>query len=417
MDAPFELHIAVRYLLARRKQAFISVISLISTLGVTVGVMALVIALALMTGLQQELRNRILGANAHVYVFKHGMSDYRAERGKLLAIPHVTGASPAVNGQGLVSFEGRQQFISIKGIDPALEPEVTDIASAMRSGRLSALQSRPAAGPDDTGGAEVFPGILLGSDLAATVGAVVGDTVTIVTVQGTLTPFGMKPGTHRLRVVGIFNLGLFEFDSTFGFTALDTAMRLFDKDSIDYMQLRVDDIFQSARVARSIPAALGSEYLANDWSEMQRSLFSALWLEKMAISITIGLIVMVAALNIVASLVLLVMEKHRDIAILKTMGASARSVTAIFMAQGLMIGLAGTTVGALAGLVVSRVLDRYKLIQVPVDVYQVSHVPFTVLPRDFAVVVVAALIVCFVATIYPSRQAARLDPAQALRYE
>jgi lipoprotein-releasing system permease protein len=199
--------------------------------------------------------------------------------------------------------------------------------------------------------------------------------------------------------------------------SIPVAERLLDKSSVDAIQLRLDDIYAAPRVANQITDKLGTDYVAQDWTEMNQSLFSALWLEKMAISLTIGLIVMVAALNIVASLILLVMEKHRDIAILKTMGASARSVTAIFMMQGLIIGVVGTTVGAGLGFVAARILDRYKLIRVPVDVYQVSHVPFKVLPLDFSLVIVAAILVCFVATIYPSRQAARLDPAQALRYE
>lgn len=408
MNTPFELQIALRYLLAKRKQAFISVISLISTLGVTVGVMALVIALALMTGLQQELRDRILGSNAHVYVFKSGgITDYKAELPKLLAIPHVVGAAPAIQGMGLLSSAGETVPIQIKGIDIGLEPKVTDIVRATRSGSIAALTS-------GDGGPE---GILLGADLAAKLGVRVGDAVSLVTTEGTVSPFGMLPRPRRLRVAGTFSLGLYEFDSTYGFVSLEAARRLFAKNQVDLIQLRVDDIYRAGDIAKSIPAALGREYLTEDWAAMNKPLFSALWLEKMAISLTIGLIVMVAALNIVASLILLVMEKHRDIAILKTMGASARSVTTIFMMQGLIIGLIGTTLGASAGYALSYVLDRYELIKVPVDVYQVSHVPFTVLPLDFAMVVVAAVIVCFVATIYPSRQAAKLDPAQALRYE
>ena len=408
MDVPFELHIALRYLLAKRKQAFISVISLISTLGVTVGVMALIIALALMTGLQGELRNRILGSNAHVYVWKQGgIVDYHAEARKLLQVPHVVGAAPAITGLGLISASASASAIQIKGIDPVLEPQVTDLAGAIRSGGIDQLNA-----PDDG-----VDGILLGKDLAAELGVTVGDSVSILTPQGTLTPMGLLPRSRRLRVAGTFSLGLYEFDSTYGFISLEAARRLLDKDIVDFIQLRVDDIYRAPAIARDIPDRLGKEYQANDWSFMNRSLFSALTLEKMAISVTIGLIVMVAALNIVASLILLVMEKTRDIAILKTMGASPRSVTTIFMMQGLIIGLVGTAIGAAAGYAVSYVLDRYKLIRVPVDIYQVSHVPFTVLPRDFTLVVIAAVIVCFVATIYPSRQAARLDPAQALRYE
>jgi lipoprotein-releasing system permease protein len=409
MNAPFELQIALRYLLAKRKQAFISVISLISTLGVIVGVMALVIALALMTGLQGELRDRILGSNPHLFVWKRGgVGDYRTQLEALRREPHVIGAAPAIIGKALVSAAGDQAFINLKGIDPAVEPQVTDIAGAMRTGSLDALKQES---PDSPGE------ILLGSDLAAQPGVAVGDSISVLTPQGTLSPMGMIPRARRLRVAGTFNLGLYEVDSQTGFVSLDVARRLLDREDIDAIQLRLDDIYQAPAVADMLTAKLGDGWIAQDWADMNQSLFSALWLEKMAISLTIGLIVMVAALNIVASLILLVMEKHRDIAILKTMGASARSVTTIFMLQGLIIGVVGTAVGASLGYVVSRVLDTYKLIRVPVDVYQISHVPFVVMPLDFTLVVLAAILVSFVATIYPSRQAARLDPAQALRYE
>jgi lipoprotein-releasing system permease protein len=408
MNIPFELHIALRYLLAKRKQAFISVISFISTLGVAVGVMALVIALALMTGLQTELQSRILAGNAHVYVWNtKGITDYHAETETLRKVPHVVGAAPAILGQGLISAARETAPVQVKGIDPALELQVTDMRNALLRGSLDALNT-----------AGDVPGILVGKDLAAKLGVDVGDSVSLLTPQGTLSPMGMIPRTRRLKVVGIFSLGLYDFDSSYGFVSLDVARRLFEKDAqADLIQLRVDDVYAAPRIAASIPRLLGIKYLTEDWSAMNKSLFSALWLEKMAISMTIGLIVMVAALNIVASLVLLVMEKHRDIAILKTMGASARSVTVIFMMQGLIIGLVGTAVGASAGYALSYVLDRYQLIRVPVDVYQISHMPFTLLPFDLALVIVAAIIVCFVATIYPSLQAARLDPAQALRYE
>jgi lipoprotein-releasing system permease protein len=413
MDAPFELHIALRYLLAKRKQAFISVISLISTLGVTVGVMAVIIALALMTGMQQELRDRILGSNPHVFVWNtKGIVDYHAEVAKLRQVPHVIGAAPAVLGQGLVSGARETAPLVIKGIDPALEQQVTDIERAMQTGRVDALTSATGDGPD---------GILLGKDLAAKLGVAVGDSVSVMTPEGTLSPMGMIPRSRRLKVVGTFALGLYEFDSTYGYVSLGVATRLLGKQDdgrqADLIQLRVDDIYAAPAIGQSIPERLGKDYVAEDWGAMNGSLFSALWLEKVAVSLAIGLIVMVAALNIVTSLILLVMEKHRDIAILKTMGASAKSVTVVFMLQGLVIGLVGTAVGASAGYGVCRVLDHFKLIRVPVDVYQISYLPFTVQPRDFILVVVAAVLVCFVATIYPSRQAARLDPAQALRYE
>ena len=409
LTMPFELQIALRYLLARRKQAFISVISLISTLGVTVGVMAVVIALAIMTGLQQELRDRILGSNAPGDVFKgSGLSDYRADVEKLGRLPRVLGAAPTILGQGLASAGPSSAYIQVKGIDPALEPQVSDFARAIQAGSLDDLKEPAGEGPD---------AIFLGKDLAATLRVAVGDSIVLLTPQGSLSPMGMMPGRQRLRVAGTFGLGLYEFDATYGFVALDTAKRLFKKEEVDYIQLRVNDIYQAPQVAQSIPATLGSDYAASDWTTMNQPLFSALYLEKIAVSLAIGLIVMVAALNIIASLILLVMEKNRDIAILKTMGASAKSVTMIFMMQGSIIGLVGTLMGSAAGYGLSYIFDRYRLIRVPVDVYQVSYLPFIVLPLDFALVVGAAVLICFVATIYPSRQAARLDPAQALRYE
>ena len=408
MTQPFEVHIALRYLLARRKQAFISVISLVSTLGVIVGVMALVLALALMTGMQRELRNRILGATAHLFVWKHGgITDYQAESAVLRKVPGVTGAAPAIIGKALISSGRGEAFITLKGIDPSLERGVTDIEGAMKSGSLDELALDPGDG---------LLGIVIGTDLAKTLGVVEGDEVTVLTPQGTLTPMGVYPRSRRVRVVGRFSLGLFEFDSTFGFVSLPLARRMLDRAEVDVIELRIADIYRAGDVQAAIPATLGAKYFSQTWAELNRALFQALWLEKMAISITIGLIVMVAALNIVASLVLLVMEKSPDIAILKTMGASARSVMAIFMLQGLVIGAVGTVIGASAGYAVATILDRYQLIRVPMDVYQIAYVPFVIEWTDLAVVVAIAIVICFLATVYPSRQAAKLDPVDALRF-
>ncbi len=412
---PLELFIALRYLLARRKQAFISLISLISTIGVAVGVMALIIALGLMTGLQGELRDRILGSTAHVYVWKTGgIDDYQAEVRKLRGVDGVTGAAPAILGKALIVAGDAQAFISLKGVDPALEPSVTDIQKSMLSGGVQALV-------DDSAASDV-PGILIGRELAIQLGPPggslrVGDSVTLQTPQGTLSPMGMIPRMRRLRIAGIYSLGLFEFDSEYGFISLDLAKRLMGRTEPDLIELHVRDIYDASGVADRVTAQLGADYQAKDWADLNQSLFSALWLEKMAISVTIGLIVAVAALNIVASLILLVMEKSRDIAILKTMGTGSRRVMTIFMLQGLIIGLVGTTLGSLGGLSICYVLDKYRLIRIPMDVYQVSYVPFVVLPRDFIAVVVSAIVICFLATLYPSRQASRLDPVQALRFE
>ena len=408
----FEFFVAFRYLLAKRKQAFISVISFISVVGVMVGVMAVLIAMALMTGLQKELRERIVGSAAHVYVFKlgEGFQDIPAEVTKLKSVPRVIGVAPAALGKGMLTIgpdTSQNAAVTVKGIDPALEGTVTDIRKAMREGSLDAVRSGP----------ENRDGIALGIDLAKNLDVKVGDVVRLVTPDQVLTPFGGIPRTRAFTVVGIFSLGLFEFDSEYALVDLPVAERIFGKDKPDFMQLRVDDMFASQQVADDVPRRLGEEYATQDWAQMNKSLFSALWLEKMAISITIGLIIMVAALNIIASLELLVMEKSRDIAILKTMGTSAKSVRRIFVLQGLIIGLVGTGAGTLLGCLLIYVLDRYQVIHVPIDVYQISYIPFTLLPRDLIAVVAAAVLICFVATIYPSRQAARLDPAQALRYQ
>jgi lipoprotein-releasing system permease protein len=293
-------------------------------------------------------------------------------------------------------------------VDPELERNVTEVAETMSGGRFEDLTVQS---EDD------LPGIVLGHEVASSVGAFVGDTVTLITPQGPLTPMGMTPGQRRFRVVGTFRLGLLEFDSAYGFVSLELAQRLTGKSGIDHLEARVTDIYDAPEIAESVTARLGGEYVASDWTDVNRTLYSALYLEKIAMGLGIGLIVAVAALNIVASLILLVMEKTRDIAILKTMGASARSVMLIFLIQGVVIGTIGTIVGATLGAGIAYVLDRYRVISIPGDVYQVTYLPFRVLPWDLIAIVVGGFIVCFVATLYPSRQAARLDPAQALRYE
>jgi lipoprotein-releasing system permease protein len=399
---PFELFIALRYLLTRRT-------SLFSAIGVGVGVMALVIALALMTGLQGEMRDRILGATAHIYVWvTGGIGDYPSEVEKLRQVEGVIGAGPVILDKALIVTDRAQQFINLKGVDPSLEQNVTDVKRAMVSGRFEAL----AEGTEDQP-----PGILLGRQLAQQLGVAVGDRVSVITAGGTLSPMGMMTRPRSVRVVGIYSLGFLEFDAEYGVISLDFAQRLLGKEAPDFIELRVADVYDAPAISNRIMEQLGSRYVAEDWADMNEAWFSALWLEKMVISITIGLIVLVAALNIIASLIMLVMEKRRDIAILKTMGTASRRVTRIFMLQGLIIGLVGTSIGAGLGYVACWFLDRYRLIQLPMDVYQVSYVPFVVQPLDFSVVVAASIAICLLATIYPSRQAARLDPVQALRFE
>jgi lipoprotein-releasing system permease protein len=406
---PYELQIALRYLLAKRRQVFISVITLVSTLGVTVGVMALVIALAIMTGLQQELQDRLLGAMSHVTIWKTGgIEDYRGESQRVMQTRGIIAAAPAIYGKALVTTERSEAFVTFKGIDPALEVNVNEVAGAMTGGSLDALTNEA---EDD------LPGIVIGHDVATALGAFVGDRVRLTTAQGSLTPFGMAPRTLTMRVVGTFRLGLLEFDSQYAFVSIPMAERLTGKTGIDHLEARVDDIYEAPAIAERVSETLGANYLASDWTDINQTLYSALYLEKIAMGLGIGLIVGVAALNIVASLILLVMEKTRDIAILKTMGASARSVMLIFLVQGVVIGTVGTLVGAALGASIAFLLDRYRVISIPGDVYQVTYLPFRVLPWDLVVIVLGGFVICLLATLYPSRQAARLDPAQALRYE
>lgn len=407
----FELYVALRYLLAKRRQAFISVITLISTLGVTVGVMALVIALAVTTGVQTEMRDRLLAATAHVYVSKQdGIEDYLKDVDALRQIEGVVGVGPAiVTIKAMVrSQTGETMFISIKGVDPVLERDVTDIAKTMVEGSIEGL------GLEDG-----VRGIVLGTSLAGTLGVRVGDRIDLMTPRSTLTPGGMltTARAHPARVAGIFDIGMLEFDSQWGFIDLEFAKQMANLEQPEIYQLKVADLFQAPAVAERIVEQLGPQYIPQHWQELNKSLFGALYMEKVVISLAISLIVIVAALQIVGSLILMVMEKSHDIGVLKTLGTSQRSISLIFMVQGLAIGVVGTLVGSLLSLAICWAANEYRLVRIPIDVYQVSHVPFIVRPLDFLLVVVGAIFVSFIATIYPSRQAARLDPVQALRFE
>jgi lipoprotein-releasing system permease protein len=420
---PFELRIALRYLKARRKQAFISLISGVSILGVAVGVMALMISLGLMTGLQGELRSRILGATAHLSIFRserEPIDGYMAVIERIRKLPRVRGAAPAIYGKGLIASGVTTLPVTMKGVLPAMEPNVTELATQVENGSLAVLE-KVASGPAP---------ILLGTDLAANLGVQVGDVVSVTSPNGRLSPWGVLPRVTKFRVAGTVRSGLFEFDAEWSYISLDAAQQLFDMqpageagtcevdcERATLVEVRIDDMYAVGEAGREIVAALGPDYATNDWIQMNQSLFSALWLEKVAIGITIGLIVMVAALNIVATLILMVMEKHKDIAILVSMGASRGAIARVFMLQGTLIGAIGTATGATLGWAACRVLDHYKLIQVPVDVYQVPYVPFKLQAGDASLVIVGALLVCFLATIYPARGAARLDPAEALRNE
>jgi len=402
-----EWFIARRYLTARRRQAFISLISAVSIAGVGVGVAALIIALALMTGAQGELRDRILGSTAHVYVYG-AFPDLDAAV-KRVSIDGVAGAAPAILGPVLMIANHQVGFASLKGVDPAHEPSVTEIEAALERTSpgvtLKDLQNRRADAKD---------AIMLGEDLAKMLGVSRGDDVLVVTAELTSALYGLVPRQRRFEVVGIFKLGFYELDNSLGLISMPTAMDLLQREAPDYLQLRLTDPNRAGEIRERLSRELGVAYRVEDWTQVNKELYSALWLEKVAISLAIGLIVMVAALNIVASLVLLVMEKTRDIGILRTMGATSGVIRRIFILQGVTIGLIGTTAGTVLGLIVCFVMDRWKLIKMP-DVYQITYLPFRVEAMDVVTVVVIAMVICLLATIYPSRLASRIDPAEALR--
>ncbi len=416
LGGAWELRVALRYLTARRKQAFISLISGVAVVGVAVGVMAVLIALGLMTGLQSEIRSRILGATAHVSVFPSRRAHPDPAEGldagitKIRSVRGVAGASKSVYGKALLTTPTGSAAATLKGIVPAEERTVTDVLQKVSEGSAEPL----AESGDETG---LVP-VLLGSRLAESLNVGVGDVVTLTSPQGRLSPVGLLPRIARLRVVGTVKTGFYEFDSAWGYLPLAAARRLLDAEGRTlHVEVRLDDIFAVKDAARRILQALGEGYVTTDWVEMNQSLYSALWIEKVAIGIAIGLIVAVAALNIVATLVLMVMEKHKDIAILVSMGASRGSIMRLFMLQGTVIGVIGTALGGTVGAGACWALDRFRVVRVPEDVYQIAWVPFRLLPGDATVVLAAALAVCFVATLYPARGAARLDPAESLRYE
>jgi len=413
----FELRIALRYLIAQRRQLFISVISTISTLGVVVGVMILLIALAIMTGFQGELRSRILGAASHLSIYKGGgepFTDYRAVIAKLGGIDGIQGAAPVLYGKALVSSATGSGLVTLKGIEPMQEATVTEFGEKMMVGGLMRLvqPSGDEALEDET------PGIIVGEELAMTLGVFIGDVVKVTTPEGHLTPFGMIPRTRSFKVVGIFRLGLYNFDNSWAMFHLPEAQRLLGVgDEAMYVETRVEDLFGVEAIDIEAMKALGGDYGSMTWKETNQSLFSAFCLEKMVTTIFISFIVGVAALNIVASQIMIVMNKTRDIAILRSMGASAKSIMRIFMLQGAIIGVVGTAVGAALGVTISWILDHYRLVTIPEDVYQVAWVPFKLLPADFLLVVVAAPLICFLATLYPARRASQLVITEALRFE
>jgi lipoprotein-releasing system permease protein len=404
----YELFIAGRYLRARRKQAFISVITFISTLGIAIGVMALVIALALITGFQRDVQDKILGATSHIMVSdlgSGGIPDYRGLVTRIQALPGIKVVSPVVYDIVLVSGPLRSHGATLKGIDFDLDKQHYGWLRNLEQGRLPADSGRD--------------GIVLGKDLAYSLGVEPGDTVSVLTASSMrLSPLGPVPKLKEFQVTGVFSAGLYEFDSTTALTPLGVAQRLFRLDDrVTHLQIMIDDIFQAGKLADTLRGILPPSLYVTTWMDLNRTLFSALKLEKTIMFLTITLIVLVAALNIIASLILMVMEKTRDIGILMAIGTPASSIQKIFFLQGAMIGVLGTTVGVVLGLACSWFANTFKLIKVPVDVYQISFVPFHIQLTDLLMIIGVSLAISLLSTLFPSRRAAKVDPVVALKYE
>ena len=407
----FEIFVALRYLKAKRRQSVISVVTVISILGVMAGVCALVVALAINNGFREELEKSLLGATANVNLLRSkndGIKDYEALSARLSSLPHVAACAPTLYGEVLGSFHSRAQGVVLKGVDPQREIHVGDLLMRLREGTLEGL-SQTFADADP---------IILGKELAKSLGAYVGDTILITSPQGYLTPLEVVPKFRHFRVVGVFDSGFYDFDATWAFTTLPAAQRLFDlADVASVIEFKIDDIYRAASVAEQIQKAAGKGFETTTWMEQNHSLLSALRLERLVTILTIGLIVVVAALNIFITLAMMVMEKNRDIAVLMSMGARKRQVWAVFTLHGLLIGTFGSLLGLILGYGTSWLGGRYKLIPLQADVYALASVPFHARPWDGVWITLAALSISFLATLYPSLSAARLDPVEILRYE
>jgi lipoprotein-releasing system permease protein len=449
----FELFIASRYLRAKRRQAFIGIITGISIAGVAAGVASLVVALAINNGFRQDLQQRLLGSTSHISLQRiadDGIKDWPPLMDRLSKQPHVIAAAPAIFEQVLISRGPRARGAVLKGMIPKYERQVGDLLNSVSEGSAveldsdaSAEGSAPASpparadastslrageaaastqSPDSLAGVQqrvaAMPPIVLGKEMADNLGATVGSPVTVVSPQGELTPFGTVPKYTRFRVVGIFNSGFFDYDSTWAFTRLSDAQRLFGLgDLISVLEFKIDDLDKADADAREIEDAAGPGFMATNALRQNSALFKALKTERLVTFITIGLIVFVAALNILISLIMMVMEKTKDIAVLMSMGTRRRQVRNLFIAQGVLIGVIGTVIGLVAGYAIAYAGGRYHVISLSPEVYSINYVPFAPRFADGLWIAVFTLLVSFVATLYPSWSASRILPAEALRYE
>jgi lipoprotein-releasing system permease protein len=413
----FELYVAARYLKAKRRQAVVGVVTAISIAGVTAGVAALIIALAITNGMRRDLQDRLVDSSAHVQLMRvknDGIRDWQALIDRLAKIPHVVGVAPELDEQVMVANGARAGFALIEGIVPGREAGVSTVLASAPPTALRALDPQPEPAPPD---ASELPPIILGKDLAASIGANVGDSVMLVSPQGDLTPVGIIPKYVHFRLVGTYHTGFYQYDSAWGFVRLADAQRLYaEPDLVSVISFRVDNLNRAPAIAREIEAAAGPGFQTTNWMEQNRELFRALRLEQIVTFIVITLIVIVAALNILIALTMMVMEKTRDIAVLMSFGVDPAQVRRIFLMQGFLIAVVGTVLGLVLGYIGAWAGGHYH-IQLSPDVYALDTLPFAPRILDGVVVSIVSIGISLLATLYPSTAAARIRPAEALRYE
>ena len=416
----YEWFIGLRYLKAKRKQTFISIITVISVVGVMVGVMALIVVLAVMSGFQDTIKEKILDIQAHLVLLKTGqggMDGYEEAMKEVEAVKGVVSVAPFIVTQVMLSSESSVFGVELKGIDPDRVGKVTKLATNLKAGRLEDLKTAKRTDP---------PGIILGVELAKHLSVSIDDDIQVISPLGTMTPMGMMPKMKRFRVKGIFYSGMYEFDIKNAYVSIESAQKFLSMgDRVTGIAIKTNDIYKVREIGSEIRQRMGFPFWTTDWMEMNRNLFSALRLEKIIMFIILMLIVLVAAFNIISTLIMVVMEKNKDIAILKSMGASSRSILKIFVIEGGVIGVVGTALGAVLGLLIAFNLEpitefvenlfRFKIL--PSDVYYIDKFPSQVNPLDVGLIIVTAIGISLLATLYPSWRASKLDPAEALRYE
>jgi lipoprotein-releasing system permease protein len=406
----FELFLGLRYLKAKRKQAFISVITIISVVGVMMGVMALIVVLSVMNGFREDLMSKILGVNAHLWVLSYNgsFSEYEKVSKEVDSTNGVVATTPFIYGQVMVDHLGSVSGAYLRGLDTQTAGKVIGIDAMVKKGSLSSLG----------GSHDGLPGVIIGKELAARIGIRPKQILSMISPQGKLTPLGRVPNSRKYQVTAIFDSGMYEYDANLVFVSLEEAQDFLGmEDTVTGLEVKVTDIYEADRIGRSISDKLGHPYWTKDWKLMNRSLVSALKLEKLTMFVILTMIVLVGALNIISTLVMVVMEKYRDMAILRAMGATARSIMSIFMFQGLLVGVIGTLAGLVSGLGICHLLAKYKFITLPSDIYYISTLPVRVELSDVLFVTLSAVVISFLATLYPSWHASRLNPVEALRYE